>query len=844
MTSYRHPWDLVQYGCSVVYWLKVEGIPTIWTERALGATLPTGFSAESATLIVDQSSEIGSTIDPDAGLGTGLPLSFQLQDSTELSAYLTNPSRVTRLSADLLATTTSSMSVADASSFASAGTLYVGNECVNYTGTTSTSFTGLSRGVAGLAYAHAKDSAAGLVANVPSTDWRGRTVRLYAAPVDATGYVPSGTLEAISSEIWCGTVREGPYRTADATWQLDALSLDRKLAEPLAASISGTIDSKTIYYSVQAGEKIVCTLKYGSTTEQIVVIPYDSTATGPSGFTVVTGSELRAAIKTAWDAEVSALGASAHMGNLIWTQYVGKGWRGHMLPGATVPGSPTQHSVTIETGAYKYTYDVSLPSVSSSTALPWAFFDSPLHPNQNLAPYATDTAFSQGSVTVALEGVDPADVPSSGGLKLKGKLYSYSGASALGSSVRLYGVQPAPTEAELVALDGEDAVLIQFSSGSLADVLRRVIESSGSAALRGTYDTLPNEAGYSIPDGDVDEASFSSVVGGSVGGISFDLALSDRSLEDGLGGLLGLAERAVVLRDDGTGKQKLSLVRTSPSGTSSVATIADADLLVSEQTDPVSIDRGSPVPTSVEVELSNGLVEAPDKVIFRKDKGRRQQAGASTLTATIPLTDVSQATSYVGLWAAGRFSRPRPLSKMSLRVPPWVLGEPGDLVDLDLRHPSLYDFATGTTGFTGAARVLGRTLDLGSYQSVITVVPAQGAGLCPAVAVSAWAGTAAAPTTIDVDRDYYDHFSRTAELEAGGFKVIVYVPGQDSSSDGYWISTVTDTGSVCRLTVASIDGTPTLSTSGAGSWLTLPVTSESTAFQAGHAHTDSGGPWT
>lgn len=833
MTDYRHPWDMVRYGSNVVYWATVSGISTIFSERALGAALPAGFSAEDPSLIVDRSSQVGSTINPDSGLGTGLPLSVQLRDSTAVASYLIDAARNTQLSADLTAAATTA-TVTSTAAFPGLGRIYIGPETIDYAGKTPTTFTGLTRGVAGMAYRHAKDSAAALVSSGAATDWRGRTVRLYAAVIDPTGYVPAGTLAALSSEVWIGTVREGPYRSEDSTWQLDALSMDRKLATPLAAAITGTVDATTLWHNIQGGEVVECVIKYGADVESISFVPFPVSAAGQ-----YTGAEIRQTIKTAWDAEITALGGSASMGVLRWSQY-GKGWFATMDPGVAVPAAGGAFWASVSTGSWSEQFATNWTNDTLTVPLPWMFFDSPL--NAGFEAYAVDNPFSEGSISIALEGVEPADVPTSGALLMDGNIYTYEGASPIGSALRLYKVHPAPTAAELSELDGEDVELIQMTGGNLADIIRRVMQSSGTAALRGAYDTLPADAGYSIDAADIDLDSFAAVVGGSLSGVSFDLALSDRSLEDALGGLLGLAERAIVLRGDGAGKQRLSLVRTAPTGSSTVATITDADLLVSEQADPVTVERGSPVATSVEVELANGLVESPDKIVFRRDRGRRQMAGGSTFSATIPLTDVSQAISYVGIWAAGRFSRARPHTMISLRVGPDIAGEPGDLVYLTLRHPSLYDWALGAPGYTGAARVLGRTLALGSYQSVLTLIPAQGAGLSPSAEVITWAGAAAAPTTIDVARVYYEHLARTAQLAGASFGLMHYTPGADVSGQGYTVSAVADTGTVCRLTVAAFGGA-VLSLVGAGSWLTLPPTSTSTDFQAGFAHIDSGGPW-
>jgi len=42
-------------GWGVVYYATIEGLPVVWTERALSLSLPSGYTSESATLIVEDS---------------------------------------------------------------------------------------------------------------------------------------------------------------------------------------------------------------------------------------------------------------------------------------------------------------------------------------------------------------------------------------------------------------------------------------------------------------------------------------------------------------------------------------------------------------------------------------------------------------------------------------------------------------------------------------------------------------------------------------------------------------------------------------------------------------------
>ena len=58
-----------QYGYDLIYWITIEGIPVVWSERAAGLALPTGYGSEVAGLVIDDSSAIGSEVDPLGGIG-------------------------------------------------------------------------------------------------------------------------------------------------------------------------------------------------------------------------------------------------------------------------------------------------------------------------------------------------------------------------------------------------------------------------------------------------------------------------------------------------------------------------------------------------------------------------------------------------------------------------------------------------------------------------------------------------------------------------------------------------------------------------------------------------------
>ena len=101
------------------------------------------------------------------------------------------------------------------------------------------------------------------------------------------------------------------------------------------------------------------------------------------------------------------------------------------------------------------------------------------------------------------------------------------------------------------------------------------------------------------------------------------------------------------------------------------------------------------------------------------------------------------------------------------------------------------------------------------------------------------------PTQIDVDLKYLAHFANAITAAAGNIRLLHYRPGQaESVAEGYDISAAAKVGSICRLTVASKIGTPTLTANtpaeSDSSHLTLPESGNDDAFQALFMHDADG----
>ena len=81
MASYSTIAGGFRYGFGVMYALQIEGFQYLWVERDVGATNPTGY-VQDDSLVIDESSRIGSIVDRKTGIGKAFDLSVKLLDST------------------------------------------------------------------------------------------------------------------------------------------------------------------------------------------------------------------------------------------------------------------------------------------------------------------------------------------------------------------------------------------------------------------------------------------------------------------------------------------------------------------------------------------------------------------------------------------------------------------------------------------------------------------------------------------------------------------------------------------------------------------------------------------
>jgi hypothetical protein len=345
-------WKPMQYGWSHVYWMTIEGIPFLPCERALSKTVPIGFGSEVATLVVDNSARVGAVIDRNTGIGAGFPLSFKLLDSPTMSAYMTRQT-VVRYLQSAVNSTNPVLTLDDVSGLTSP--VWLGRECVTFSGTAGATLDPCSRGVAGYALPHPIGSSANMVTSAPRY-WRGRLVTLYAQPIDQTGYAPGTAWADTSIAVWRGYMSTEPLRSADGDgWEMQALPLDRQLARKLVGSFTGKVQDTEARFSV--GSDLLDIKIVGTVTNTGVPTSYNAklsplTDAGYSFGDPISVSEAEAAVKDAWDAWVTAQGLGAVFGSISY-------W--------AIPVSGSQNGFTFSKGDHLVYIEIKAAARSSPT---------------------------------------------------------------------------------------------------------------------------------------------------------------------------------------------------------------------------------------------------------------------------------------------------------------------------------------------------------------------------------------------------------------------------------------------------------------------------------------------
>lgn len=838
-------WDSIRYGFSPLYFVTIEGIPVVWSEKVTGKTLPTDYTVEDNSLSIDRSGAIGiEQIDRLNGTPATPPFAFTLLDTATVRDWMRKPSAVTTLTSAL---TPSSATANIVSSAGFSGHAYIGLEHLTHSGTTATSLTGLTRGVNGYPYAHPLGTSSQFVTDRPRY-WRGRKVTLWAAPMDAAGYVTGNTLTADARQVWVGRLTAGPQRVTDG-FTFEAEALDRVLDATLADAVTGKIETVGGLYPVNLGEHGVVSVwacnNAGNTIwdYSFKVAPY--TGTSYTQGQLINGATERDLWRDAFNAALVSSGANARISAGYW---LGEddGAGGYYNFALEIPQDNNVNFfkclITMDGMQLKWSFNTfTLPK----TVLPsvnWYTRDSPMHPTLFGKP-------SGQSIVVKLDDPTVATVPPEGTIYLATsadggedwRAYQYASLA----NGRVYCWLESGIDQTVKNPIGTTVEIRSESQGyPWSQLILQTLESSGTSTLRGTYDTLPRGAGYSLSSGLIVESSFAPLSDTERGNSS----PAGKSFAELYGGVLGFRRMAVVSKvQPSTGIVKLQLVSTDSPSVWMGETITDATMLAHND-DPVQAVQRLDAPNCVRVLLPYGQADTQDTIIAI-DLPSVEAQGLREAEFTIPVEDRDGWVDKVKTAAAAWFAYDQTAQAAELTVPPWVRADVGDVVLLQgLTHPALWTWSggAGAVGYTGSARVVGRTMDLVSLAVKLKVIFDGGiktSGLSPSMQITAVTNPAAA-TSITVPGKYYAHLAATRAIQGGNYYLQHYRPGQtEAANQTHRVTAEALVGANCVLTVDNHSGGHTIVPN--ESRLTLPLLDAGliVPYQEAFAHVNSGASW-
>jgi len=680
-----------------MYAVIIEGIPAVFVEWApLNSANVTPnplapFDNLICPALIIEDDTIDCAIDRETGVASARAWDMRLamdalEDADLLVDIFSAPSLSTRLDADELTGTATSITVVNTTSWPASGILYIGLETMAYGSKTGTSFTALTRAYGGYAYPHLANALQGYgqVTDRP-TQWRGRKVTLWTHLVTPCGRIVEDYLCAPSDYIrqeWTGFIDKAP-QVVNGTMVIHCQATVRKLDQSVGAKLEFNVVA-TDRFVASPNHAVSVYIEYNAGSIITADLPSDlpSTPITITRWASLLRDELLALLPAKWfvniivnSSEISVFVQHAVVDSLESIVWVSQGG-------------------VIAAGSYQ-----AGPFYSSLPIAAMHFI--------TVAPVA------QADWQIAV-------LPSAGFGVVNDALITWESATADGNNHTLALVSPTSV------VTGDTMRVLSGAIDTLNDVLQTLWSSSGTG-LRGTYDTEPLGFGLAQPSALLAATAY-----------PWDteilpLFADDKiSMLDLLGGWLALNQSCVVQRSG-----VLSIVRTSPN--KPVAYTLDASNVLLDD-----IESPEPIEAPNVVNIDASVLSLSERTIIARDIPRYIAEGEIAWDFKAPgaddVTALSNALDIIAL-SAGQ-------SLITVIVAPWVNAQPGDQVAFDLIHPANYDWETGArTVATMTAVVMSVATRLRDYTRECVLLLegriAPTRSLCPSMVVEAIDSTTA-----------------------------------------------------------------------------------------------------
>jgi hypothetical protein len=740
--------ELLAAGYTRIIGAWVEGIPVDLLETRIFTTedSSTSASTDAQTIIPCLRISDGEAISAELDRATGLARGRSIELGVDLATLATvpaaarlfaTPTRRALLSATVSNPAATTFNVVSTTGWPSTGGFFVGREYCTYSGTTATSFTGVTRAVKSLAHYHDASTVSGYryLADVPLY-WRGRFVVLYehlVAPDMRYLGAQVNTVGAYCRELWKGYVDGQPSPTGKMM-RVRALPLDRLLAQTIASNRSGTATFSAPTRVAGSGQTLngnAIHAVYVTEADKLFVQDlHNPPGEGQfprflqTGVTTLT----RWAQRVTEDVGTYLPDIIVRMSDIVYEDDTDSPSRVRFIFRSS-GGGATHFQVAAAPLAWF------LGTVSESIVRNPIGTNAANQFDIEFAPNKSPVSWLIIAIDYDAAG-EPLPWPTSGYLRLESddndavEIVRYD---AIDDTIDPAGLLIAVrvVERELMGTPRVDpwkhncaVALLAGFSGSLDEVIRTIATSSGTGA-RGSYDTLGFGLGLGIPDAWLDVSQY------PLNGIPCDAMADDESsLEDMIGGWLALLGRCLVQRQQSDGIVRIVAASTTIEVAGEATTITAADVALGMTQVETLYD--TPNVVTIEDSLRNKKT-----IAVLRDVPRQQAEGPREMTFVAP----SISPGEVVIYGTKMLQQSDGQMVVTLQVRDGLGVRVGDAVRLDIGHPLVWDWETNSAAGVVPARVIGEEESLGTGARRLTfLVPGQlqgGRVLCPAAVATA-----------------------------------------------------------------------------------------------------------
>ena len=811
-------WGLTSRGYSLNYYTLIEGLPYRFCEVDPGLT--DSNRTVSATLVIDNSQTMTTKIDRQKGLSGASGCVLGILDPLNSLGIFSKPTFEVQIASAVAYNATQITLAASTDSLPSSGFVFLGTECLKYTGNTGSSgspantLTGITRPFGpGYDYGLQTVQRFRTVTNTKKA-WQGTVVRLFAMLLDPFGRPVDDAWEDTYYRQVGGFQVQGLPGYDNGLWVLDCKDIIRRLTQPVVAACSGQVspfDNIDIIDALQS---------QGSEASQIIVDNNNGYIRAGYEYTDEHGN----GSGQYFDINMAGSGSPNRFASLAESlEYALNTINAQTIPdSASVLGSAlgvfnvTHFSVlpenfrTEDNGVIvaqtKCVFDVfdniGMPELTGSL---W-FQPHTEHPtpswvtkkvvvaefNRCIDETITDVVgLFDGTTTdfVVLEQTaknaealgtfpDAGYAVLGGESNEDGQLVEYSDKLAFGSRIILQNLVRLEGNPQSTIKKGKTVTSAQLIEGSVGKLAATMLESSGFAtSARGAFDTLPKGYGYALLADDYvqdatsgsDSVMATSLLGAPATIPNLRFALTQgHSLEEIFSGILSAFGFCLAWVRHGSELQ-IGIVGTYTVGHNQNYTITDTDLIAGKAATIKQIGTSPNVVTVRQATsmLGKGGAQYTYRIV-------EDCAARGTQAATVSLFGLDNsnfftiAEQFAARLADGSFAQ----TAYELTV----TGErdylAGQLVRIETTYPGLWDFQREDQGFSGQARIISVARNLSTNKVKLVVLVnglSQFLNLCPVAFVTNYSTASGSPKLSVTDSSFWNmDNSRGIRIEKPG----------------------------------------------------------------------------